>query len=874
MKRVALAALLALLSISVFAQNNFTVEVERVVSVDEAFRVVFVADGKVENFSWSGADGLDIIWGPQSGSSRSTSIVNGKRTTSYSETYSYVLQATGTGHFTIPSATATIEGKQYSTRAVEIEVVGSQGAAGSAQQDQTQGRQDGSQQGGGVQADPATGQKDVFLQLSLSKYSVVKGEPVTATLKIYTRTDIAGFEDIKFPTFNGFWSQELDAPQNLSFERENVNGTIYQAALVRRYSLVPQQTGKIEIDPAEMICLVRARVANSGPRSIFDDFFGDSYQTVRKKIETRRMTVDVKPLPSGAPASFGGGVGSYTMNVRMAADSICTHEASSITITINGRGNVALLEAPKVTLPPDFEIYDMKTTDDIQRSSGGTSGSKTFELPFIARSQGEFTIPPIQYSYYDVAAGRYVTLSSEPLAIKVTKGDDIAGAGVAQMGFSKQAVQDLNSDIRYIATGDLFLRENGRFLITSPLMYILATLIVILFFAAGALMRRSIVRASDVAGVRNRKASKVARARLRQAQQFLRQGLLSAFYEELHKALLGYIGDKLSIPVSELSKQNISEALAHSGAGEGLASQFISILDECEYARYAPDAGQEAMEKHYQQAVEVISGLEGNLRRGVRNAAKTAVIALFAAMTALQAYAAETPEMKQALSSAEAAYASGDWEVALSGWQSVERSGMTSPALMCNIGDCWYKMGETGRAVLYYERALKLDPSYDDAKANLAIAQMHTLDRIDSVPEFFLKTWIRNLKYSLSSNAWAVAALALLAFGLALMLCFRFLAGRGARVTSFVLAMICFLSMLCCTAFSFGQKRSATSGDAAVVTSGVASVKSSPDAAGTSLFVIHEGLRVDVLDHLGSWTRIQLADGRQGWAESSSLETI
>ena len=376
---------------AVSAQTTIRVGAPNVVAADEQFNVTFILEGEdsPSDFKWSQGDDFQLVWGPQEGRSTSLQIINGKRSKSSQFTYTYILMPRKTGTFTLPPATAKVKGKEISSSGVSIEVV----------PDSSSGRTGGaSSSGGRTSADSATGigDEDIFLRLTLSRSDVVLGEPVTATLKLYQRANIAGFEDVRLPSFNGFWSQEVEAPTNIEFRRESYDGKIYNTAVLRKYVLIPQQTGTINIDPAELVCLVNIRVSSGGGVSIFDGFF-DEYRTIRKRVSSSSCKVRVSPLPSGAPASFGGGVGDFSISAVMSSDSLSAHEAASLTVTISGKGNVSLLEAPKVSFPPDFEVYDTKSSENTSKSSGGTSGSKTYEFPFIPRSHGDFTVGPVEH---------------------------------------------------------------------------------------------------------------------------------------------------------------------------------------------------------------------------------------------------------------------------------------------------------------------------------------------------------------------------------------------------------------------------------------------------------------------------------------------
>ena len=877
MKRRILTLML-LLSALTGAAQTLKVEGPGVVAADETFRIVFTADGRMSDFEWPGTDDFDVVWGPQKGSMSSTSIVNGKRTSTHQETVTYLLQPRKTGTFTLPGATASVDKNSVSSSTLKIEVV----AAGGQTQTQPQGNSGGSQSGQQTQPerrennDPAvTGtvsNQDIFLRLTLNKTNVVKGEPITATLKLYTRTDIAGFEDIKFPTFNGFWSKETVTVNNLEFKRENVNGTIYNAALVRQYALIPQQSGTLTIDPAEMVCQLRVRTSSGSPLSIFDDFF-DQYQTIRKRISTPSIQVKVRDLPAGAPASFAGGVGDFKVSAKMSKEGIKSNEAASLIVTITGNGNLSMLEAPKVDFPPDFEVYDLKSTD--KTSASGTSGSKTFEFPFIPRSHGDFVIPSIEYTYYDNAHGKYVTTSTGDIPVSVEKGEEIAGGGVAVAGSNRQSVRSLSEDIRYIALGDGHLRKKDRFFAGSPLFYALMLAIFLAVFIVDRLLRFSRARRADVAGSKNRRANRMARARLKSAESYLKQGLGGAYYEELHKALTGYVSDKLMIPAADLSKDSISEKLRERGVRDESIAALTGLIDQCEFARYAPESEQRQMENEYNEALNVISDIESQLKNPkAASGKKVAGAALLVLLLSLAMPAAAQEDVSSLWEKAGEAFAAGQWQNALNCYQMIEGEGLVSDDLYYNIGNTFLKLQDNAHAILYYERALKLNPSHADAAHNLEIVRQMTLDKIDEVPDFILVSWFHNLRQGLSANAWAWITLALLLLAGILLTVFRSGAPRSLRKVSFILSCIVLVLAIFTFIFSLQQKRAVTRQDSAIVTAPVCSVKSSPAEGGKTVFVLHEGTKVRLLDDVGDWARIEIADGRQGWAQGSTFEII
>ena len=876
MKRLIAVLVAALLAASGWAQSSIRVEVHNIVELSERFNVVFVVEGEhaPSDFQWSPGDDFNLVWGPQKGSSTSISIVNGKTTRSSQTSYTYILQARKAGTFTLPPATARIKGETISSRSVTLEVVGS-GAKASSQTAPSQG---GNTSGAPSESRPQASSapaNDIFMRLSLSRSQVVVGEPVTATLKIYHRTNLVGFENAKFPQFSGFWSQETETPSEVSFQREQAGGEIYNAAVLRRWVLIPQKPGALTIDPAEIVCLVNVRNQRRGTGSIFDDFFENDYVTTRRRVYTSAATVRVDPLPAGAPDSFSGGVGDFSVSATLSKDSLRTHDAASLLVTVTGKGNVSLLEAPKINFPPDFEVYDVKASTKADKS--GTNGSRTFEYPFIPRSAGDFTLPPVRFSYYNVNTHRYATVQTDSLRLKVAKvpggASTVSQPGGQTLTVDRKGVRNIGEDIRFIKTRTT-LGEDRGFLVGKPVF----TVIVLLLLAAAAALwlslRKMARMRADVASTRNRKASRVAMKRLRQAGEFLQKGLPTAFYEELHRSLTGYISDKLTMDIADQSKENIAAALTSRGVSEAVAGELTGLLDACEYARYAPDESHEAMNAHYEKALSVISAIDSSMKRSV--SPKSTVLPLLTLALCLPMTARAAESYPDSLWKAGVqAYSDGDFAGALEAWESVRETGLQSKELSYNLGNAYFKTGETARAILWYERALRADPSDADIRYNLEFARSLTQDKIDAVPEFILKTWTRKVSYLLPSDVWAVLSLVLLAAALSLLLLFLLGATSGARRTGFFTGIAALLIALGCWGFARSQRADALRGDQAIVMRPVSAVKSSPSSdAAKDLFILHEGTKVRILDQVSGFADIELSDGRQGWISATDLEII
>lgn len=867
---VVFLAALAVLS----AQNTLRVEAPNVVAADEQFTVTFILEGEnsPSEFNWDQGNDFQLVWGPQTGRSTSVQIMNGKRTKSSQFTYTYILMPKQAGKFTLASAHAKVKGEELSSSEVTVEVVADASSGGSSSAQPSSGARQSSDNVASI-AD-----SDLFLKLNVDRNNVVVGEPVSATIKLYQRVNIAGFEDARFPAFNGFWSQEVAAPTNIEFKRENYDNKIYNTAVLRSYILIPQQTGTITIDPAELVCLVNIRVASSGGASIFDGFF-DDYRTIRKRISSEVQKINVSSLPSGAPASFGGGVGDFKLKVQAGKDSLSTHEASSVVVTISGKGNVSLLGAPKVKFPADFEVYDMKVSEKMTPGSGGTSGSKIYEFPFIPRSHGDFVLEPVQYSYYDVNTGKYVTLVSDPVNISVKKGknQEVSSSGFSVPSVNRQGVKSLGEDIRYIHTKVPVLSSKGKFFVSSSVFPVLIILILVSGLIIWLAVRRYAARQADIVGMKTRKATKMAMRRLKLADNYLKQNLYSAFYEELHKAILGFISDKLNIPVSELSKEKISETLCESGVDSGLAASLIGIIDACEFARYSPDSGNEAMQGHYKEALDVISSIDSSMKNKKNNNTVKSGLTAFLFMLSLPVISSATNDnyVDSLWNRATEAYAAGEWNNALSAYRSIDKMGLESAELYCNIGSAYFKASDIPNSILYFEKALKLDPSYDDARYNLEIVSSLVQDKIDPVPEFILKSWMRSLCYIFDSDSWAVFSLIFLAVTVFSVIIFLFSSSSGVKKAFFGLAIVFLVFSTGAFSFSVWQKNDYIRADSAIVMSPVSSVKSSPsEDVSKDLFILHEGTKVSLLDSVGEWRNIELADGRQGWIHVSDIDII
>ncbi len=588
-------------------EASFEINTPLIVTAGEMFRVEFVLEGKADDDSFRAPsfDGLDILAGPTVSTGYQITNINGTSSHKTTLTITYVVMARNAGTVTIGAASIDVKGRTYTTKATPVEVV-----AESAD-DRRDGEERAAEQGNAVRSKVA--QDDILLRLNLSRANVYKGEPIRASLTLYTRVGIAGFENVKLPSFNGFWSQELPT-DNYTTHRQTLDGKVYDTRIIKEYLLYPQQTGTLMIDPAEMTAVAQVVVRNNNN---FDPFFGsgaDVYN-VQRKLSTGRTEVTVKELPAGAPASFNGAVGSFTLSGEQPPADLRANSAATYTVKISGTGNLTFLQAPALDMPSSFEMYDVRTTEALRTTTAGTTGYRQFEYPFIARAEGEYDIAPVEFSYFSPEKNDYVTLATRPMTLHVEP-DASGGSGSAQVvtGPSKEDVRRLGSDIRFIKSGRPALRSTAM-----PFMpgtaYIIALLLIAAAFAALYFAMRRMIRDSrNTVLVRNRRANKVAVQRFRAAERFMREQNRHAFYEEMLRALWGYMSDKLNIPVADLTKEKIRDELQRRGVTAEDARRFTEIISRCDEAQYSPSASV-GMSEVYAEGVNIISHIESIVKR-------------------------------------------------------------------------------------------------------------------------------------------------------------------------------------------------------------------------------------------------------------------
>jgi len=599
----------------VYAQDiEFSAATKNNVQVGEQFRAVFTVNKQVEGFEGPDFEGFNVLSGPNSSTSQSYQFINGKMSQSYQVTYTYYLQAVKEGTFNIGAAKVVSGGRTYESNSLTINV-----SQGSAQQTPAQGGQ--RQQQSARQGTGTPDKNDIFIRAVADKSRPYQGEQVIVTYKIYTTVPVSQINISKISSFPGFWSKSLlNDNDPLKQTNEVINGKEYVVAELRKIALFAQRSGEIRIEPMELECVAQVRVESNRARDpFFDSFFNDpffnrNFQNVELKIESNALAIDVMPLPSnGRPSDFSGAVGSFTLSPNIDRTELKTNEPISLKITINGKGNLELIDAIPIAFPPDFETYDPKITSNISRTAAGISGSRTFEYLVIPRNPGQFEIKPASFSFFDPTRQTYISLSTPRYDINVEKGADEPG-GITYSGVSQKDIEFIGSDIRHIKTGNVQLKKTNSFLVAST-GFILWIIFPLLIFAAGIYFWSvNKKRSGNIALVRNRKANKVAAKNLKKAGEYLGQSNTEAFFEEISRALWGYISNKFNIPLSELSIETVHQRLSDKRISDESIRQFTDVLTNCEFARFAPGDKSEKMQGIYNGAMEVISKIEQELK--------------------------------------------------------------------------------------------------------------------------------------------------------------------------------------------------------------------------------------------------------------------
>ena len=829
------------------------------VSVGEQFRLTYTVNTQnATDFRAGDIPGeLEVLIGPNRSMQSSYQMINGHTSSSSSITYTYIVCATKNGSFTIPPAHVVVGGKTIASNALNIKVSGSPQAGGGSSGASRQHRQD--EQGEIRDAGSQISGSDLFIKVSANKKRVYEQEPILLTYKVYTLVGLTSLRG-DMPDLKSFYTQEVNLPSQKSFSIETFNGRPYRTTTWSQYVMFPQMTGKLQIPSITFEGIVVQQNRNIDP---FEAFFngGSGYIEVKKKIIAPGINIEVVPLPE-RPAGFSGGVGHFTVSASLNKTETKANDPVSVRITVSGTGNLKLVKQPQIELPKDFDKYEPKVTDKTKLTTAGIEGSMIYDILIVPRHQGHYEIPPVSLTYFDTSSKSYKTVISEPLMLDVAKG---SGPGAMSDYSGQQDLQELSRDIRYIKTGDVRQQGIDEFFFGSTAYWITLVIMALVFISLFVIFRQRAIENANVTKRRAGKANKVATKRLKKASMLMADNKPGEFYDEVLRALWGYVGDKLNIPVEQLSHDNISQRLSARGVGEETIAQFIGAIDECEFERYAPGDPKGNMNKVYEKAMTAIEQIEGTMRK--RRSAKTTAVFLLMLLLPMAAHAVTKAE-------ADSAYVHGQYQQAITQYEALLKQG-ASADLYYNLGNAYYRTENIPEAVLNYERALLLSPGDRDIRFNLQIARSKTFDKIVPESEMFFVTWYRSLVSMMSVDGWARTALVALALTIILLLVYLFSERIWLRKAGFFGGVALLLLFVGANIFAWQQKTDLLNRKGAIIFAPSVTVKSTPAANGTDLFILHEGTKVVITDgSMKEWKEIRLADGKEGWIESRHIRVI
>lgn len=601
------------IALSAFAEDVvFKAQAPSQVIVGRPFQLTYSVNQRSRDLRAPEFTDFDYLAGPYTSTSSSTSFVNGHRSSSFTQTYTYTLMAQKAGTFTIGPATVKVDGENYQSNGVRIQVL-PEDEQSTAQQPQQQSPANQRTQATQSSQGENVSSENLFVRTVASKTRVHEQEALMITYKLYfANVDVAQLtNNTKLPEFTGFLKQDIEQGE-IQTQLEHYNGRNYQTAVLYRTILYPQHSGDIKIDPAKFEAVLRVQTRQQ-VRSIFDDFFG-SYTNVTKMLTAPGVTIHVTALPSGKPAGFSGGVGKFSITPSISQTEIQTNDAVTIKLDITGAGNMKLLKTPAIDWPEGFEPYDPKVTNNFNTTTAGVSGTKSIEYLAIPRSAGEYTIPPLTFSYFDIEDKAYRTLSTPEYTIHVKRsgasehsGSDNDGAVVSYT--HKEDIKQLGTDIRYIDTKPLNITHRKSQITNYNHLWLCYVVPLILAIVLLIILRKRIKENADITRVRYKRANKVAQKRLKAAAAALKANDKDHFYEEIERAAWTYLSDRLSIPTAELNKDNIAALLHEKRVSENLINEVKNVLSTAEFARYAPSTDH-AMDDLYTATTNLINNLE------------------------------------------------------------------------------------------------------------------------------------------------------------------------------------------------------------------------------------------------------------------------
>ena len=832
------------------------------VAAGENFRVAYTINtSDVEEFRMGGVqEGLEVIAGPYTSSQSSYQMINGHTSSSSSVTITYTLYAAKNGSFTIGASHALAGGKRLSSRPVKIQVSGhaqrTNGAPnmhGQDSYDQPRMRSAGS----------AISGSDLFIKISASKKRVHEQEPILLTYKVYTQVDLTQLEG-KMPDLKGFHTQEVPLPQQKTFHTETVNGRPYKCVTWSQYVMYPQMTGRLEIPSITFKGIVVQQNRNVDPMEAFFNG-GSGYVEVKKDIKAPGITLQVDPLPQ-RPANFSGGVGKFNISASLDKKEVKAGEPITLRVVVGGIGNLKLLKQPVVNFPKDFDKYDAKVTDKTRLTANGVEGNMVYDFLAVPRNQGSYTIPSVELTYYDTSKNAYKTIKTQPFKVEVEKGDGTAGESEDFASQDKDIHTIKLGKVEQHKANEMFFGSFGYWI--SLLMPLIAFVVLLIVF------RRRAIENADIVKKRSNRAGKIATKRLRLANKLMLQGKQGEFYDEVMRALWGYMSYKLNMPAEKLNRDNIRETLGRHFVDDATIEKFTTALDECEFERYAPGDAAGNMNRTFESAMTAIMDIENAINEARKNQKKHPAGYSFVWLLLAMICFGGTSAKAVTKNNADTEYQKGNYQQAIRDYEEILKNG-ESAEIYFNLGNAYYRTDNITKAVLNYERARLLSPGDDDINFNLQFARSKTIDKITPQSEMFFVTWYKSLVNFTSVDNWAKTGILCIVMALLLVLLYLFGPQLMLRKIGFFGGLAFFVIFLLSNLFAFQQKQALDNRTGAIIISPSVNIKKTPAKNSADQFVLHEGTRVDIIDKgMTDWRCIRVGDGREGWIETKAIEEI
>ena len=844
------------------AAQHISVSAPSHVAAGENFRVAYTINtSDVEEFRMGGVqEGLEVIAGPYTSSQSSYQMINGHTSSSSSVTITYTLYAAKNGSFTIGASHAVVGGKRLSSHPVKIQVSGhaqrTNGAPnmhGQNSYDQPRMRSAGS----------AISGSDLFIKVSANKKRVHEQEPILLTYKVYTQVELTQLEG-KMPDLKGFHTQEVPLPQQKTFHTETVNGRPYKCVTWSQYVMYPQMTGSLEIPSITFKGIVVQQNRNVDPMEAFFNG-GSGYIEVKKDIKAPGITLQVDPLPQ-RPVNFSGGVGKFNISASLDKKEVKAGEPITLRVVVGGIGNLKLLKQPVVNFPKDFDKYDAKVTDKTRLTANGVEGNMVYDFLAVPRNQGSYTIPSVEFTYYDTSKNAYKTIKTQPFKLEVEKGDGSTGESEDFASQDKDIHTIKLGKVEQHKANEMFFGSFGYWI--SLLMPLIAFVVLLIVF------RRRAIENADIVKKRSNRAGKIATKRLRLANKLMLQGKQGEFYDEVMRALWGYMSYKLNMPAEKLNRDNIRETLARHFVDDATIEKFTTALDECEFERYAPGDAAGNMNRTFESAMTAIMDIENAINEARKNQKKHpagySFVWLLLAMICFGGSSAKAVTKNNA----DTEYQKGNYQQAIRDYEEILKNG-ESAEIYFNLGNAYYRTDNITKAVLNYERARLLSPGDDDINFNLQFARSKTIDKITPQSEMFFVTWYKSLVNFTSVDNWAKTGILCIVMALLLVLLYLFGPQLMLRKIGFFGGLAFFVIFLLSNLFAFQQKQALDNRTGAIIISPSVNIKKTPAKNSADQFVLHEGTRVDIIDKgMTDWRCIRVGDGREGWIETKAIEEI